>query len=446
MSKFTEKIVVGAMKLGMKIAGADVSQEEALEALGEVTITDGMPEILREAAAETAILLKNDNTLPFAKGSRVSVFGRVQNDWFFTGYGSGGDVKKPYGVNLIDGIKNCEDLVLNTELSDLYETWCGANPVDHGVWGHWPRFYEEMPLTAEIVKNAKENSDHAVYIIGRSSGEDRENVLEKGSFYVTDEERNALHRICEQFDKVTLLLNIGSVIDMSWIREFEGKIGAILIVWQGGMESGNAVADLLCGKATPSGKLTDTIAINYEEYPSSAHFGNLKYNEYVEDIYVGYRYFETFAKDRVLYPFGYGLSYTTFDISTEKFDGNKDDLTFTCTVKNTGNYKGKEVVQIYVEKPCGVLGSPSHELIGFAKTKDLAPIESETLVITIPENRIWSYDDSGKTGFAHAYVMEKGAYKFYVGNSVRVAEEACSFVVENTTLKEQLTQAGAPQN
>ncbi|MBR5320887.1 MAG: hypothetical protein IKU41_03505, partial [Clostridia bacterium] len=114
MSKFTEKIVVGVMKLGMKIAGVDVSQEEALEALGEVTITDGMPEILREAAAETAILLKNDNTLPFAKGSRVSVFGRVQNDWFFTGYGSGGDVKKPYGVNLIDGLKNCEDLVLNT--------------------------------------------------------------------------------------------------------------------------------------------------------------------------------------------------------------------------------------------------------------------------------------------------------------------------------------------
>jgi beta-glucosidase len=214
--------------------------------------------------------------LPFKKGSKVSVFGRVQNDWFFTGYGSGGDVKKPYGVNLIDGLKNCEDLTLNTELSDLYETWCGANPVDHGVWGHWPRFYNEMPLTAEIVKSAKENSDHAVYVIGRSSGEDRENALEKGSFYVTDEERNALHRICEQFQKVTLVFNIGSVIDMSWIREFEGKIGAILIVWQGGMESGNAVADLLCGKVNPSGKLTDTIAVKYEDYPSSAHFGDLK--------------------------------------------------------------------------------------------------------------------------------------------------------------------------
>ena len=179
MPKFTEKIVVAAMKLGMKIAGADVSQEEALEALGEVTITDGMPEVLRDAAAETAVLLENNGVLPFKKGSRVSVFGRVQNDWFFTGYGSGGDVKKPYGVNLIEGLKNCEDLCLNTELADTYEKWCKENPVDHGVWGHWPRFYPEMPLTAEMVKKAKANSDHAVFVIGRSSGEDRENALEK---------------------------------------------------------------------------------------------------------------------------------------------------------------------------------------------------------------------------------------------------------------------------
>jgi beta-glucosidase len=128
MPKFTEKIVVAAMKLGMKIAGADVSQEEALEALGDVTVTDGMPEVLRDAASETAVLLENNGVLPFKKGERVSVFGRVQNDWFYTGYGSGGDVKKPYGVNLIDGIKNCEDLCLNTELSDVYEKWCQKNP------------------------------------------------------------------------------------------------------------------------------------------------------------------------------------------------------------------------------------------------------------------------------------------------------------------------------
>ncbi len=445
MSKFTEKIVVGAMKLGMKIAGADVSQEEAVEALGEVTITDGMPQILREAAGETAILLENNGVLPFKKGSRVSVFGRVQKDWFFTGYGSGGDVKKPYGVNLIDGLKNCEDLVLNTELSDLYEKWSDENPVDHGVWGHWPRYYPEMPLTVDLVKKAKENSDNAVFVIGRSSGEDRENALEKGSFYVTDEERMALHRICEQFDSVTLLLNIGSVMDMSWLREFGSKIGAVMIVWQGGMESGNAVADLLCGKVTPSGKLTDTIARNYEDYPSSANFGTLKFNNYVEDIYVGYRYFETFNKDAVVYPFGYGLSYTDFRIDFESAVQNEDGVTVKCAVKNTGEYAGKEVVQVYVAKPCGTLGNPAKELGAFAKTKTLNPGESEVVEVNVPIERFYSYDDNGASGFAFSYVMEKGEYALYIGNNVRNAEKVWSYYQNETVEALKLKQVSAPQ-
>ncbi len=445
MPKFTEKIVVAIMKLGMKIAGQDVSQEEALEALGEVTITDGMPEVLRKAAAETAVLLENNGVLPFKKGSKISVFGRVQNDWFFTGYGSGGDVKKPYGINLIDGLKNCEDLCLNTELSDMYEKWCKENPVDHGVWGHWPRFYPEMPLTAEIVKTAKANSDNAVFVIGRSSGEDRENTLEKGSFYVTDEERTALHRVCEQFDNVTLLLNIGSVMDMSWLREFGNKIGAVMIVWQGGMESGNAVADLLCGKVSPSGKLTDTIAKKYDDYSSSANFGNRDVNTYEEDIYVGYRYFETFNKDAVLYPFGYGMSYTKFDMAFDGAEENENGVTVKCTVKNIGEYAGKEAVQVYVSKPCGNLGNPEKELVAFAKTKELAVGESEAVEIQVPFERFWSYDDSGISGFAFSYVMEKGEYALSVGNSVRSAEKVWSYYQEETVETLKLKQASAPQ-
>lgn len=445
MPKFTEKIVVAAMKLGMKIAGADVSQEEALEALGEVTITDGMPEVLREAAGETAVLLENNGVLPFKKGSRVSLFGRVQNDWFFTGYGSGGDVKKPYGVNLIDGLKNCEDLVLNTKLADTYEKWCKENPIDHGVWGHWPRFYPEMPLTAEIVKDAKAESDNAVFVIGRSSGEDRENALEKGSFYITDDERMALHRICEQFDNVTVLLNIGSVMDMSWLREFGSKIGAVMIVWQGGMESGNAVADLLCGKVNPCGRLTDTIAKNYEDYPSSANFGKLEYNYYEEDIYVGYRYFETFNKDAVVYPFGYGLSYTDFDIAFDSAEQNEENVTVKCTVKNTGSLAGKEVVEVYVSKPCGRLGNPAKELVAFGKTKVLAPDESETLEIVVPVERFWSYDDNGASGFAFAYVMEKGEYALCVGKNVREAEIVWSYYQDETKEMLKLKQVSAPQ-
>lgn len=445
MSKLTEKIVVGAMKLGMKIIGTDVSQEEAQKVMGEVTVTDGMPEILRQAAGESAILLKNEGTLPFKKGSTVSLFGRVQNDWFFTGYGSGGDVKKPYGVNLIDGIKNCDELELNNSLAGVYEAWCLKNPVDHGVWGHWPRFYPEMPLDSSIVKKAREKSDNAVFVMGRSSGEDRENALEKGSFYVTDDERTALHRVCEQFDKVTLILNIGSVIDMSWLREFGSKIGAILIVWQGGMESGNAVADLLCGKVTPSGKLTDTIAINYEDYPSADCFGNPKFNYYVEDIYVGYRYFETFAKGRVLYPFGFGLSYTSFDISLDNVEQDENALTVKCTVKNTGEHKGKEVVQAYVKKPCGKLGNPARELIGFAKTKELAPNESEALEIVISLESFYSYDDNNVTGFGFSYVLQEGEYSLYLGNSVRDAKKVWSYYQEDTVEAIKLKQASAPQ-
>lgn len=445
MPKFTEKIVVAAMKLGMKIAGADVSQEEALEALGEVTVTDGMPEVLREAAGEAAVLLENNGVLPFRKGSRVSLFGRVQNDWFFTGYGSGGDVKKPYGVNLIDGLKGCEDLALNTKLSDMYEKWCKENPVDHGVWGHWPRFYPEMPLTAEIVKEARVESDNAVFVIGRSSGEDRENALEQGSFYITADERTALHRICEQFDNVTVLLNIGSVMDMSWLREFGSKIGAVMIVWQGGMESGNAVADLLCGKVNPCGRLTDTIARKYEDYPSSANFGKLEYNFYEEDIYVGYRYFETFNKDAVVYPFGYGLSYTDFDIAFESAEQNEDNVTVKCTVKNTGSLAGKEVVQVYASKPCGRLGNPARELVAFGKTKVLAPYESEALEIEVPVERFWSYDDNGASGFAFSYVMEKGEYALCIGKNVREAEKVWSYYQEETKEMQKLKQASAPQ-
>ena len=445
MSKLTEKIIVSVMKLGMKLTGTDVSQQEALEALGEVTVTDGMPEILRRAAGESAILLENNGVLPFSDNAKISVFGRVQRDWFFTGYGSGGDVKKPYGVNLIDGLKGCEKLCLNTELSDIYEKWCSENPVDHGVWGHWPRCYPEMPLTSEIVKNAKEKSDNAVFVIGRSSGEDRENTLEKGSFYVTDEERTALHRVCELFDNITLLLNIGSVMDLSWLREFGKKIGAVMIVWQGGMESGNAVADLLCGSVSPSGKLTDTIAVKYEDYPSSQYFGNREYNNYVEDIYVGYRYFETFHKKAVLYPFGYGLSYTDFSIKYDGGEENENGVTIKCIVTNTGDYKGKEIVQAYVSKPCGKLGNPARELVAFEKTKELQSGESESLEIFVPVERFWSYDDNGISGYPFSYVTEKGEYALYLGNSVRNAQKVWSYYQEKTVQTLRLYQTSAPQ-
>lgn len=442
MNKVISKLVGKAVAFGEKFVSG-VSQEEAQQALGEVTVTDGMPELLRRAAAECTVLLKNNNILPYKEGTAISVFGRGQYEWFFTGYGSGGDVKKPYGVNLIDGLKNCDKLNINSQLADIYAKWNKENPIDHGFWGHWPRYYPDMTLTDDIVKSAAKNSDHAVYIIGRSSGEDRENALEKGSFYLTDNEKDSLDKITKYFGSVTVLLNIGSIIDMKWLKDYGDKIGAVLLVWQGGMESGNAIADILCGNVNPCGKLADTIAEEYDDYPSQC-FGKRESNNYEEDIYVGYRWFETFEKDDVLFPFGFGLSYTNFEIKNCDVKKSKDHVSVECSVKNIGALDGKEVVQVYVSKPQGTLGNPARELVGFAKTSLLAPKKSEKLKIKIPLKYFSSYDDCGKSGNPYCYVMEQGEYSIYVGSDVRSAEKIWSYYQKETVVTEPLKQTAAP--
>ena len=422
-----------------------LSQSENSGVTKDRTVTAGMPELIRKAAAEGAVLLKNDGTLPFSKNSTVSLFGRVQNDWFYTGYGSGGDVVKPYAINLIEGMRNCENLKLNESLAAAYEKWCKENPIDHGVWGHWPRFYPEMPIDTSAVKNAAENSDCAVVVIGRSSGEDRENVLEKGSYYMTDDELSLITKVTDSFSKTVIVFNIGCMMDFGWMESFGDKISAALIVWQGGMESGNAVCDLLSGKATPSGKLAATAVKKYEYYPCANDFGAKEYNNYVEDIYVGYRYFETFRQDEVLYPFGHGLSYTKFEKSFVSAEGTDDGFSFRYKVKNVGDFNGALAIQVYVEKPCGVLGNPYRELAGFNKTKILAAGEEEELTITVPMRSLASYDESGKTGFASAYVIEKGTYGFAMGEDVRSAETVYTYENAENALFEQLTQVAAPK-
>ncbi|MBD5083404.1 MAG: beta-glucosidase [Clostridiales bacterium] len=440
------KIVNGVTMLVSKVTGLSQDSAEDREKMPKI-ITPGMPEVLRKVAAEGAVLLKNDNALPLADGTEVSVFGRNQLEWFNTGYGSGGDVNNPYAVSLIEGLKNCKGITLNTELLEIYKEWHEKHPIDHGFWGHWPRCFPEMPLDEEMVKRAAEVSDYAIFTIGRSSGEDRENALIKGSFYLNEDEKNILSLLTKHFKKTIVLLNIGSVIDLSFINEYDGKISAALVVWQGGMESGNAVADILSGAVTPSGKLTDTIAKSYEDYPSSNSFGAKKFNNYEEDIYVGYRWFETFYPESVLYPFGFGLSYTDFDIKCNAVNEAENGFEVNVTVQNIGEkFSGKEVVQIYIEKPCGVLGNPSRILAGFAKTKCLAPNEAEDVTVFVSTERLSSYDDSGETGHKSAYVIEKGDYKFYVGSDVRTAELVYTYNQSETIVYEQLKEAAAPSN
>ena len=437
-----EKIIQKALLIVSKAKG-ELAQDEGLRRAGEKIITPGMAEVLREAAADGAVLLEN-KVLPLEKNSKVSIFGRTQMDYFYTGYGSGGDVNFPYEVSLLEGMRNCEDIEVNEGLAKMYEVWGKANPVSHGTWGRWPYSYPEMPIDVSQVKQAASDSDHAVVVIGRSSGEDRENVLEKGSFYIADEELALLRTVTSAFDNTIVLLNIGCLMDMSWVAEFKDKLGALMIVWQGGMESGNAVADLLSGKVTPSGRLTSTIANKYADYPSAESFGDKNANTYCEDIYVGYRWFETFSPEKVAYPFGYGLSYTDFEVKAQKIKATDEDFEFTIEVKNTGKHAGKDTVCIYLEKPCGKLGNPSRELVAFGKTKELAAGESENLNLAVNKELLSSYDAAGETGNRSCYVIEAGNYAFYLGGDVRGAKKVHECQIDKDIITQKLSEVCAP--
>ncbi len=402
------------------------------------TVTPGMPELLRRAAADSAVLLTN-RTLPLAPGTKVSIFGRVQLDWFCTGYGSGGDVNYPYSVNLLSGLRQCDALQVNEDLARVYESWVADHPAEHGVWGMWPRFHPEMPVTAELAAQAKANSDQAVIVLGRSSGEDRESTLAPGSYYLTKEEKAMLSTVTSQFPDAVLVLNTGSLIDFGFLEDY--SFGAVLIAWQGGMESGNAVADLLCGQVNPSGHLTDTIPLHYGDHPACAHFGKRERNEYYEDIYVGYRWYETFGKDKVRFPFGYGLSYTPFSLTTIQ----TAPLTFLATVTNTGTCPGKETVMLFVEKPQGQLENPARELVAFGKTRLLAPGESQALNLTVTRYQLSSFDDSGATGHRNCYVLQQGFYHFYCGSNVRDAVTAGTFQAEESIVLKSHQEVGAPK-
>lgn len=405
-------------KIADAVSGNGVMQEENT-VNDEMKIFEPMPPVARKASEESIVLLKNNNgALPLRENETVSVFGRCQIDYFYVGYGSGGDVNAPYQVNLIDGLKN-NNANIYAPLLDLYEGWCKSNPVNHGYWGHWPMHYPEMELNERIVKSASDNSDCAVVVIGRAAGEDRENTLEKGSYYLTDTETKMLDLVTAYFKKITVIMNCGNIIDMSWTENYGDKISAVIYAWQCGMESGNALANVLIGKAAPCGKLPCTIARNYADYPSSNDFGGKDYNNYTEDIFVGYRYFETFCKDKVLFPFGFGLSYTDFEITPVSFEQNGNTFTAAVNIKNVGIKNGKEVVQLYVNSPQGRLSKASRGLIAFAKTKELAPNESEEITLTFTLYDIASFDDTRKTEGKFAYIIEKGEYLFYVGNSVR---------------------------
>lgn len=403
----------------------------------------------REAAVEGAVLVKNEGeTLPVLQNEKISVFGRPIIDYYRSGTGSGGAVNVEYATNILDGLKN-DNINYNEEIVGAYVEWLKDHPFDNGGggWACEPWFQKDMPITAEMAEKAASISNKAIYIIGRTAGEDKDNAVWEGSYILTADEKDNLKNITDAFDSVIVVLNVSNIMDMSWVDapEYNGKIKSVLYVWQGGMEGGYSVADVLCGKVTPSGKLPDTVAFTIEDYPSTKNFGDPLNNYYEEDIYVGYRYFETFAPDRVQYEFGFGLSYTSFEISDVAMAVSKGKITVTAKVTNTGNtYSGKEVVQVYFSAPQGRLGKPARELVAFAKTATLAPGQSETVHISFDVVQMASYDDSGVTGHKSCYVLEAGDYEIYVGNSVRNTTKAGAYSIDQLVIVEQLSEVMAP--
>ncbi len=411
----------------------------------------------REAVSEGIVLLENkSNTLPLKSGTRVAVFGRSQLNYYKSGTGSGGLVNTSYVISILDALMNEEKILLDENLRKKYENWVVENPFDTGVgWAAEPWFQKEMHLTEDYINQTSEINDVAIVIIGRSAGEDKDNKLEKGSYLLTDEEEYLLKNVCKSFEKVVVLLNTGNIIDMNWVESY--KPSAVAYVWQGGQEGGNGIVDVLLGRVNPSGKLPDTIVRNVNDIPFISEFGDKEKAVYKEDIYVGYRYFETFAPEKVMYPFGYGLTYSDFQLETLGLrvdDGliKNDQATnffnagfeLEVQVKNIGNTVGKEVAQVYIEAPQGLLGKPLKSLVGFSKTNYINPNEVYTLNIKVPAYYFASYDDSGITGNKSCYVIEQGTYKVYVGTDVRNSKCIASFDVPELIVVDKLSEAMAP--
>ncbi len=435
-----------------------------------VTGSEGHIALARRAAAEGMVLLKNqDKTLPFAPGEKIALFGKGCVDYVKGGGGSG-DVTCAYAASLYDALAEKEKegkVSLFHALAHFYQNQMQAQY----ELGYAPGMTREPQVPEELMEQAKQFARTAVVTISRFSGEgwDRlaslepneamwESELEfarrqaeifpQGDFYLTEEERRLIGQVTSAFDRVAVVLNIGGVMESAWIAADPG-ISAALLAWQGGMEGGRAAADILCGDADPSGRLADTFAEKLEDYPSTASFHESKdYAAYTEDIYVGYRYFETIpgAAGKVIYPFGYGLSYTEFSIRPLCLmeDSKEETIRVYVEVENLGERAGREVVQLYYSAPQGKLGKPAKVLGAFQKTRRLAPGEKENLLLSLPVREMASYDDTGRIQKS-AWVLEQGTYRFLVGNSVRnVTELPDTYTLDRDRVVCQLSQKLAP--
>ena len=398
----------------------------------------------RQAVAEGQVLLLNQNhVLPLPKGSHVAVFGRMQLHYYKSGTGSGGMVNVNKVTGILEALEESEDVQVYEPLVDVYREWEKDHPFDEGVgWGNEPWSQEEMELNEALVEEAAEKNEYAIVILARTAGEDKDNKMLEGAYCLTSIEEDMLQKVRKSFAKMIVLLNTGNIMDMSFMDQY--RPDAVMYVWQGGMIGGLGTVDVLTGKVCPSGRLSDTIAAQMSDYPADPYFGGLEQNLYVEDIYVGYRYFESAAKSKVLYPFGFGLSYTTFSMEAGGFSYAENQVSFVMKVTNTGSVAGKEVVQVYAKAPLGKLGKPARVLIDFKKTKELMPGECETLTFAIPTSVFASYNEVSTAGMPVGWVLEAGEYTIYAGGNVRDAYAVGSFTLDELQIVEECRSALAP--
>ena len=394
--------------------------------------------ITRQSSTEGMVLLKNSGVLPMKNLKTVALFGVSSYDFLSGGLGSGA-VNVPYVVDMVQGLKNIgvQTTPLLTEIYQNYVKYAKAklradkNPIMWFLDQGQPKL-DEIDITERCVAHEVQQADAAIVTIGRQAGEGMDRKID-GEFNLTKEERDMISRVSDQFHAagkpVIVILNSGSVMETCSWRD---RVDAILCAWQPGEEGGNSVADVLTGKANPSGKLTMTWPVSATDHPSTKNFPQdmdvYSYREmkgwgypipnedatnHEEGIYVGYRHFDTHQVP-VAYPFGFGLSYSTFAFSQPKVKLEGDAVAVTVTVKNTGSVAGKEVAQVYVTAPKGNIDKPIHELKAFAKTRELQPGESQTLTMRIERRMLTSFDEAGSQ-----WLGEAGAYTFRIGNSSR---------------------------
>ncbi len=411
----------------------------------------------RSLAGECVVLLENDKTLPLSGPCRLALYGSGARQTIRGGSGSG-DVNTRSDVNIEQGLEKAGFQISTKPWLDRQDAKYAQARKDYLDW--IPRYAREQGITeflvtfshpfqviapAEITESdiAGSETDTAVYVISRTAGEGADRFDKAGDYRLYEEEKAQLELLGRAYGKVIAVLNIGGLIDLSQLKAIPG-ISALLLMGQLGNIGGEVLADVLLGKVNPSGKLTDTWAQKYGDYPSSETFshndGNIDDEYYTEGIYIGYRYFDTFGSEP-LYPFGYGMSYTDFQINPGAVTLENRQVKVTVSVTNTGCCPGKEVVQVYYSAPDGKLPKPYQELAGFAKTGLLAPGEEETLIISFPVRDMASYCES-----CAAWVLEAGDYIIRAGSSSRDTRTAAVLTLDTTVKTELLKNLFAGQD